>query len=122
MKLGIAILSAIVTAVIVYLFDVPALAGAHPSWADQVLIWGVVIGTVLAAVTTRLPGQLRVIGFSILAIGSYLVAEAGKTRFAASYAEDVVGGQMWYFGWHALCVFIVAAIISATYKQLQTQP
>jgi hypothetical protein len=121
MKLGIAILSAVVMAVIAYMFDVPTSAGAHPIWADQVLLSGVVAGTLLAVVTIRLPGKWRMFGFSILAIGSYLVAEAGKARFAASYAEDAVGGQMWYFGWHAVCAFMVAATISTTYNQLQTQ-
>ncbi len=117
-KLGLAILSALILAAVFYLAGGLTLAGAHPSWADQVLVSGVVIGTILAIATTRLPGQLRVIGFSVLAIGSYLVAYSGKARFVASFAEDAFAGQMWYFGWHALCVFMVAGTISATHRQL----
>ena len=120
-KLGTAILSALILTGIFYLLDVPTKAGAHPLWADQVLVSGVVIGTILAVATTPLPGRLRVIGFSVLAVLSYLVAENGKFRFAESYAEDALAGQLWYFGWHALCIFMVAGVISSSYRQL-TKP
>ena len=118
MKLGIAIVSVLLTALVLYLADVPTRAGAHPRWADQVLLSGVIIGTVLALISQWIPAQMRLVGFSILAGLSYLVAWSGKERFAASYAEDVLAGQMWYFGWHALCIFMVAAAIAGTYKQL----
>lgn len=118
MKLGISALSALVVVAICYVLDVPTLAGADPLWADQVLLSGSVVGTILAILTLPLPGRMQLIGFSVLAIGAYLVAEYGRSKFAASYAEDTLAGQMWYFGWHALCIFVVAAVISNTYRQL----
>ncbi|MDP5085248.1 MAG: hypothetical protein NWQ23_07490 [Yoonia sp.] len=119
MQLGVAIICALVIAGVAYFADLPTLAGAHPRWADQVLLSGVIIGTVLAIVTIRLPQKVRAIGFIVLAIISYLVAAYGKSRFAASYAEDTLAGQMWYFGWHAVCTFLVAGVISGTYRQLK---
>ena len=118
MKLGIAIGLVWVTALLLHLSGVPTMAGAHPSWAGQVLISGSVIGAVLATITNSFPTQIRVIGFSIMAGLSYLAAWSGKAQFAASYAEDAAAGQMWYFGWHALCSFVVAAAVVGIYKQL----
>lgn len=118
MKLGLAIGAAWVAALIFYLVDMPTHAGAHPQWATQVLLSGVVIGTMLAIVTMRVSVSWRMIGFSVVAVISYLIANTGKNRFAASYAEDAFAGQMWYFGWHALCAFMVAGVIAGTHAQL----
>jgi hypothetical protein len=31
-------------------------------------------------------------------------------RFAASYAEDTLAGQMWFFGWIATALFAAALV------------
>jgi len=37
-------------------------------------------------------------------------------RFAASYAENAFAGQMWFFGWHAVCIFAMATIVTTAYR------
>jgi hypothetical protein len=95
-------------------FSLPQQLGAHPWWSDKVLWIGVPVGAILALLTWafslgRLP---RVLGFSVFTVLSYSAAHIGKSRFAASYAEDMFAGQMWYFGWIATCAFCAATLAS----------
>ncbi|MBO9450857.1 hypothetical protein J7426_11345 [Tropicibacter sp. R16_0] len=94
--------------------DLPKMLGAHPWWSVKVIWIGLIIGLVGFAVGAglKLSGRVASGGFTVLAIASYAVAAVGKTRFAASFAEDAVAGQMWYFGWIATCAFTAAAVLS----------
>ncbi len=114
MRLALAILLGLVVAATAYYFKLPLKLGAHPFWADQVLVWGTPIGIVLALATMRLHAIGRVIGFVVLTGIAYAIANTGKTRFAASYAEDSFAGQMWFFGWHATFACVIAAFVSAS--------
>ncbi|MEX0365027.1 MAG: hypothetical protein AB3N22_03090 [Ruegeria sp.] len=88
--------------------------GAHPWWADKVIWIGLPIGVLLATTTWALavPRVLRLVGFGLLTAVAFGIAHFGKTRFAASFAEDALAGHAWYFGWIATCALAVALIAS----------
>ncbi|WP_461406157.1 hypothetical protein [Falsiruegeria mediterranea] len=94
--------------------DLPKMLGAHPWWSVKVIWIGLTIGLGIFAIgaALKLSGRVTSVGFTVLTIASYAVATLGKTRFAASYAEDAIAGQMWYFGWIATCAFTAAALLS----------
>ena len=103
---------------IFYLVDFTTLAGAHPRWADQLFLSGAALGTIVALIAIQFSFAARSVVLSLVVIAAYLSASYGKTRFAASFAEDTVAGQMWFFGWHILCIAMIANVISMTYAQL----
>ena len=43
-------------------------------------------------------------------VAGYAVAKTGAARFAASYAEDVLSGRFWFFGWIATALFAAAVL------------
>ena len=111
----------LITLLVVFVFyvaDVTTLAGAHPQWALQLAVSGIVLGTGLAALILRVPFVLRTVALSVLAICAYVVARYGKGQFAASFAEDAFAGQLWFFGWHVLSIAMVAHLVCASYAQL----
>lgn len=107
----IALLSA---AALTYVTGLPQILGAHPWWADKVIVLGVPIGIGLAttAWALRISRPARLIGFSLLTLAAFGIAHSGKLRFAASYAEDMLAGQAWYFGWIATCALAAATLAS----------
>ncbi|MCY1127192.1 hypothetical protein OU426_10035 [Frigidibacter sp. RF13] len=77
--------------------------GAHPFWSVKVTLMGAVLG---AAIGVGMAGLGMRLGTTVWLSAVILLAAAaaahwGKTRFAASYAEDMVAGRLWYFGWIA---------------------
>ncbi|WP_130403112.1 hypothetical protein [Thalassococcus sp. S3] len=99
-------------------FGLTGLLGAHPFWAGQVLWVGAPLGVVLAFALwiTPLSALVRTISLGVLTLCAMALAHLGKTRFVASYAEDVLAGQIWYLGWIATCVFAAACVASSTLK------
>lgn len=91
-------------------FDLPRQFGAHPWWSIKSIWLGAPAGLLLAlaAWVGGLSQRLRLLGFSGLSALAFTAAKLGQTRFAASYAEDALAGQMWYFGWIATCAFVAA--------------
>ncbi len=94
--------------------DLPRMFGAHPWWSVKVIWIGLPVGLgfYAASASLSLSSPVQLVGFTVLTSLSYIVAVLGKTRFAASYAEDALAGQMWYFGWVGACAFAAAALIS----------
>lgn len=88
--------------------------GAHPWWADKVIWLGIPLGLGIYATLTllRLPRFPEVAGLGLAILIAFGAATQGKARFAASFAEDAVAGQMWYFGWVATCAFSAAFLLS----------
>ncbi|MCR8723812.1 hypothetical protein [Frigidibacter sp. ROC022] len=104
-------IAAVVVAGFAWLGGTAAL-GAHPWWAVKVGWLGAMIGAALALALLALqlrPGLLAGLGLVALA-GAGAVTFIGKTRFAASYAEDALAGQMWFFGWIAVMAGAVVAL------------
>lgn len=105
-----ALIAGAVAAFALYLTGLPLAVGAHPFWAVKVIWIGAPLGLLVSLAFIRLPRTSGIALSGAVLIASYLVAHIGKTRFAASYAEDALAGQMWYFGWIATCAAIVLAV------------
>ena len=100
---GIAALLAAVLMLAAGILGLTELAGAHPFWARQVVYLGVPVGLILAWLVRRIGmGRTGRLGLYILGTAAFFaLASWGKMRFAASFAEDTLAGQFWYFGWIA---------------------
>lgn len=86
--------------------------GAHPRWAVQVALIGAPIGAAIALLPW-LQGRRLLAGLVILGL-AMAAASYGKTQFAASFAEDVLAGRLWYFGWIGIALgdaMVVAALM-----------
>jgi hypothetical protein len=60
-----------------------------------------------------LTSQRRVILCLLVLLAAGTAAYFGKMQFAASFAEDRLAGQAWYFGWIGVVAAIGALISSA---------
>ena len=108
MKLILGLFCAAIPVGLFIYIDGAALFGAHPWWSQSSVLIGAVIGLGLALVT-------RGRGFAIFAFALLLASLAtwfGKTQFAASFAEDVMAGRLWYFGWIAVGASATATLVS----------
>ncbi len=103
----------IAVAIAAYFAGATQTLGAHPFWADKTILLGTPIGLILGYASTRLPYGRAIGGLAGLTLVSFAIAHVGKTRFAASYAEDTFAGQMWFFGWHAVVIFALATLFIA---------
>jgi hypothetical protein len=106
MKTGIVI--ALILMGIATYFDVAKALGAHPFWSQQVMLIGLGIG-IIATLITRGRGFIF---FALLLGIAALISWQGKTRFAASYAEDALAGQLWHYGWIAIAAAATATLIT----------
>lgn len=97
-----------------HITGLPVLLGAHPWWADKVLVIGLAAGIALAllARATGWPRGRRGLALLIATGAAFALASYGKARFAASYAEDGFAGQMWFLGWIATCTCATATVAS----------
>ena len=86
--------------------------GAHPFWSLQVVLIGLAIGVSARAATWPVQQyHRRLVGLYLLgALVAAGVTVIGKDRFVSSYAEDYVGGRMWYYGWIAVSGFVFAGL------------
>ena len=111
----------ILVAATAQVFGLAERLGAHPWWADKVIWIGVPVGFGLAATAwiLRLPRGMRYLGFAGLTAAAFFVAQTGKLRFAASYAEDMFAGQLWYFGWIATCALAFATLATISWATRQ---
>lgn len=94
--------------------------GAHPvAWPVKVALIGAPLGAVIAlAARGVLPSRLpRLIGFALLLGAAFGLAHHGKLTFVASYAEDALAGQFWFFGWIATCAMATALLATALGRQ-----
>lgn len=108
-----ALIAAALMAVLIAL-DIARPLGAHPWWSQKTLLIGTPIGVILATLASPLStATKRLIVFALLTVAALFTAEYGQTQFAASYAEDAFAGKLWYFGWIATGVAMVATITAA---------
>lgn len=109
-----ALFTTLVVAALVLFLDIPGNLGAHPWWAAQVVWIGAPLGLALALIATRnapLPAWPLML-LALLTLSAYAISADGKSRFAASYAEDVLAGRFWYYGWIAANVLGAATVFS----------
>lgn len=106
----IGIIAGIATFAVLYFAQVPLALGAHPQWAQSVVSIGAPIGLFgfMALIKTN-KTVLSAVGIAGL-VAAYVTAVTGKARFVASYADDTIAGQMWFYGWIAACTFAVFAV------------
>ena len=109
-----ALIAPVLVAAVAYGLDLPKMLGAHPWWSGNVIAIGLPVGLALALALnwTGLAAAWRVGAMGLAMLGAFAFASVGKARFAASYAEDALAGQMWFFGWIATCAFAAALIAS----------
>ena len=109
---GIAGAVALTIALIAGAMDLAEYGGAHPFWSSSVVYIGAPLGIILAAIVRRVGlGRTGRLILYILLLGiAVWVAQTGKARFAASFAEDAFGGKMWYYGWIATATFGTALL------------
>ena len=86
--------------------------GAHPFWSMKIAWIGTPIGLLLALLVRNRAWFKRSITFAILLLASGAAAHFGRLRFAASFAEDRLAGQFWFYGWIAVAIFLSALIAS----------
>ena len=87
--------------------------GAHPFWSVKIAYIGVVIGVVIYAFSWVWQGSWlsKFIAFFALLVIAAGATYWGKTQFAASYAENVLAGRFWYFGWIAIAAALFSMLI-----------
>ena len=76
--------------------------GAHPLSARDAPLTGLVLAVRIALVGFWRPDLAGVLALVCLIAGA-VSAHFGKAAFAASYAENALAGQFWFFGWIAFC-------------------
>jgi hypothetical protein len=87
--------------------------GAHPRWAFDVAFYGAVPGVLLAVLlflTSRFAVYFATFDLALAGIVTWY----GKRAFVATSGDDVLGGQMWFFGWIAICACAVAVMALLT--------
>ncbi|MBM1222579.1 hypothetical protein JQU17_20405 [Ponticoccus sp. SC2-23] len=84
--------------------------GAHPFWSDFTApALGILVGAAgyCLGLWRRRTGLITMI---VLLVAAAAAARFGKQVFAASYAENALAGDFWFFGWIALCGALVALV------------
>ncbi|GAA6209643.1 hypothetical protein NBRC116601_29360 [Cognatishimia sp. WU-CL00825] len=108
-------------AALAYQFDLSESLGAHPWWSQQTLLIGVPLGLAAALILRSvIPSRAIVWGAAIASLAAMIVAKYGRTQFAASYAEDVLAGRLWYFGWIAVPAALALLLSLLTHHLLGT--
>lgn len=116
---GLSAIAALIVICIAAAFGLTAALGAHPWWAGKIAVMGAPVGAVVMLAVVWAMGYSRValVVFALTTAAGYATAHVGKTRFAASYAEDTFAGQLWFFGWigtaAAACAFLSLVIFAA---------
>ena len=89
--------------------------GAHPFWSLKIAWIGTPIGLCLALAAHNRRWIVRIALFAALLVIAGAFAHFGRLRFAASFAEDRLAGQFWFYGWIAVAAFsaaLIAAILT----------
>lgn len=88
--------------------------GTHPFWSVKVALIGAALGALIAAGIAAFGVRQRavLVASALISLVAAAIAQLGKARFAASFAEDLVAGKLWYLGWiaalAAVCVLAQA--------------
>lgn len=100
--------------------DLPATFGAHPWWSGKVVLIGAPVGFALAWLASqRIPTLALVVTFFFATTVAATTAVFGKRVFVASFGDNALAGQAWFFGWIATMAGVAALIASATFLILR---
>ena len=92
--------------------------GAHPYWAMSTALIGVPFGLVWALILfRRIPRWFLILSLASITALGIAAAWYGKTQFAASYAEDVLAGRFWYYGWFLIPAGVAGLITAVLLPQ-----
>ena len=94
--------------------------GAHPRWASDVAVYAIPVAVMLVVILTRLTRYAVWFALADLAIAGG-IAWYGKRIFVASSGENALGGQMWFFGWVAVCACAAAVFALAVGSNAQNR-
>lgn len=86
--------------------------GAHPFWSVKIAWIGVPLGLLLALLFRRQAWTRRLTLFGAALILTGLAAHFGRLRFAASFADDRLAGQFWFYGWIGVAISLTAIIVA----------
>jgi len=89
--------------------------GAHPRWAFDVALYGAVLGGALALSLSYITRFAVFFAVFDLALSGAIVWW-GKRMFVVASADDALAGQMWFFGWIAVCACAVAVFALLVHK------
>lgn len=119
------IVFAICTLFLIEHFDVWTGLLSHPFWSEKANWTGIGIGAVTSLILHGIFQENKhrllftALFFAVTALGLYLFTSVSKETFAASYAEDLLAGKFWYFGFigyvtalFGLFSFAVAALLT----------
>ena len=112
------LIAALLAGLVLFLTGAPLALGAHPFWAVKVIAIGVPLGAVMFVALFRLRKMSVLFGSGAMICVAYAVADIGKSRFGASYGDDAFAGQMWFFGWIAICAFVALFVAAAARRAL----
>ena len=80
---------------------------SHPFWSQKANWIGIGIGAGLGLVLHAMPGNQKrrllygMLCFAVVGLGLFILTSMSKEAFAASYAENHLAGQMWFYGFIA---------------------
>lgn len=98
----------------------PESLGAHPWWAARAGIVGSLTGAACLLALRHLglkTAPLLWMATTGLALSS-AAAVLGKRAFVASFAESVLAGRFWFFGWFGVFASLVLLIVALFLRRL----
>lgn len=103
------------------ILGLPEALGAHPFWAVRTGVIGSAIGSVCLVLMRWVDlstGRSLALSAACLVFASG-AAWFGKQAFAASFAEDVLAGRFWFFGWFVIVasLFVLIGVLLLRFRR-----
>ena len=98
---------------LIWATQLPVTLGAHPWWSARTVLIGAPIGLILAWLAAlHLPTLPRVVIFASATALAGAAAVFGKRAFVASFGDDTMAGQFWFFGWIGIMAGVAALALT----------
>lgn len=110
---ALALLAGAALPLVLALTGLSRMLGAHPWWDVKTSLIGAALGLVATPILLPASRKWRLLAGLILLAVAAGAAHYGKTRFAASFAEDALAGRLWYFGWIGIAAGLTLACAAA---------
>ena len=100
---------------LVWATDLTAILGAHPWWSGKVVLIGAALGLALVWLASLRIAALPLTLTFLVATGlAGAAAVLGKRAFVASFGDNALAGQFWFFGWVATMAALAALVTALT--------